>query len=83
MIGQKRYRAVSVTFGECEFGRREISFGPDLRVGTCVSAPEKSLSFRGVRTCGKQFWPHFIAEDAEPRLGLIRNAFPLSKPYLY
>jgi hypothetical protein len=24
-----------------------------------------------------------IAEDARPRLELIKNAFPLSKPYIY
>jgi putative endonuclease len=24
-----------------------------------------------------------IAEDAEPRLELLRNAFPLSEPYIY
>ena len=24
-----------------------------------------------------------VAEDASPRIELIRNAFPLSKPYLY
>ena len=24
-----------------------------------------------------------VAEDAEPRVELIKNAFPLSKPYLY
>ena len=34
------------------------------------------------QTCGGP-WEVIVADNAKPRVELIKNAFPLSRPYLY